>query len=131
MGEFSTYWGANATGTPPITWGGLPYDPPDDLTPWTRCTIVHGDSDIVTLGAVGNRVWRTAGAVIVQVFTNVNLSRQPSDDLVETAIDAFRGKSVGTDPAVRFRKITAKEVGADGPWFQQNVTIMFDYDETA
>jgi hypothetical protein len=130
MGEFSTYWTANATGTPPITWGGLPYDPPNDLSPWARCTVLHGDSDIVTLGGIGNRVWRSHGIVAVQVFTNLNLNRQVNDDLVETAIDAFRGKSVGTNPRVRFRQITAEEIGADSPWFQQNVTVKFEYDET-
>ena len=130
LNRFSDHWAANATGAPPLAWDGLTFTPPRNLSPWARVTVRHGTSDIATLGGEGNRVWRSPGLVIIQVFTDLGANRKVNDDLVETAIAAFRGVSVGTDPRVRFRRIDAREIGADGPWWQTNVTVDFDYDET-
>jgi len=130
FGEFATAWAANAPAPiPVIAWQDIVFDPPDTAASWCRLSVMHNESDIVTLGGVGNRIWRTDGRVFVQIFTRSGKGREDSDALVEVAINAFRGKSIGTTPCVRFRDIKPQEVGPDGAWYQQNVSVHFEYDE--
>jgi hypothetical protein len=130
FGEFYTEWVANAPApTPVIAWQDVPFDPPDDCASWARVSVRHSDSDIASLGGVGARKWRTEGRVWVQIFTKLGVGRNASDGLVEVAIDVFRGKKVGISPVVRFWDIKPIEIGPEGPWFQQDVSVHFWYDE--
>lgn len=132
FGEFNTVWAANAPAPiPVIAWEDQVFDPPDTADSWVRVSVRHGDGDLITMGPVGSRVWRNDGVVIVQIFTRSGIGRENSDALAEVAILAFRGKSVGVSPCVRFRDIKPREIGPDGPWYQQNITTSFEYDETA
>lgn len=130
FGAFDTDWTANAPApTPPVAWQDVPFVPPNDCAAWARVSLRHNDSDIASLGGVGARKWRTEGRVWVQVFTELGLGRRSNDTLLEVAIDIFRGKRVGTAPVVRFYDIKPMEVGPEGPWFQQDLSVFFWYDE--
>ena len=132
FGQFRTYWLANAPApVPPITWQDIPYDPPDDCSAWTRASVLHNEADLASIGAQSTRKWRTEGRVWIQIFTRLGDGRSPSDALVEVALGAFRGLSVGTNPCVAFRGAKAQEVGPEGPWFMQTVSFQFMYDENA
>lgn len=131
FGQFATEWAASSLSpVPEIAWQDVPYDPPEDCASWARVSLKHSDSDIVTLGGTGNRVWRTEGRLWVQCFTKLGGGRRSNDEMVEVVIDAFRGIALGvTSPRVRMYDVKPQEVGPDGPWFQQSVSVFFQYDE--
>lgn len=90
--------------------------------------IKHNLGDDQTLGPVGGRLFSRAGVFIVQVMAPVGDGFTLGDTLATVARNAYEG--VSTPNSVWFRKVTTKEVGTTGGFYQINVTGVFEYTET-
>ncbi len=88
----------------------------------------HNVMDQRTLGNTGNRRFRRFGVITVQIFTLSNQGLATADVFAKIALDAFEGQSTAPTE-IHFRNAMINEVGEDGPWFQTNVLVDFDYDE--
>ena len=111
-----------------------PTDPPKiptggDAPSWVRIQLRHADGDQSSLGGeTGTRIFERFGIITVQVFTPTGDGLVLNDTLSLIARNAFEGKT--TSPgAVRLRRARIVAVGEDGPWYQSNVLVDFEYDE--
>jgi hypothetical protein len=113
----------NIDGAPPKTHAGAK----KDADVWGACSIRHNISSQNTLrGDQGVRIEKT-GILIVRTFVAGGEGLSTSDAVVKIVSDAFIGVRSPND--VVFRAPTPDEQGNDGPWFQVNVTVPFEYDE--
>lgn len=105
-------------------------DRPDAVSAHFRGPYIkHGTPpDGPTLGGVGGRRFTRAGILIVQVMTPTGDGFTLGDALATVARNAYEG--VSTPNGVWFRKVTTKEVGVSGGYYQVNVTGTFEYTET-
>jgi len=128
---FKARWDADA---PAVNGGVVPpvrYDASGragDLTAaWARVTIRHsGASQAGLASASGERLWERRGIIVVQVFATLDAGGGLilPDALANVAKNAFEGASTAS---LWFKDVRMNEVGADGPWFQVNVTADFEY----
>lgn len=89
--------------------------------------VLHENSDQVSLGETGNRVFTREGQLIAQLF--VPAGKRGLDEaslLAKAAVDAFEGI---TFEGVRFHRVSAKTAGLNGNWFQTNISADFEFDE--
>jgi hypothetical protein len=102
--------------------------PPSDAS-WFRWTFQHTDGGQASLANHdGKRRWRREGLLIVQCFGCLDLGgKTRAQRMAESARDAYQGQA--TPGGVWFRNATTGEVGIDGPHYQVNATIQFNYDE--
>ncbi len=127
MLHFTTAWDAQSGTVPLLLYDDRHRDLPANA-PYARITMRHNVMDQRTLGGVGNRRFRRFGVITVQVFTLSNQGLATADVFAKVALDAFEGNSTAPDE-IHFRNSRINEVGEDGPWFQTNVLVDFDYDE--
>lgn len=125
MGLFAAAW-VFAPGSPPVHYPDRaePAGFPPKSGAWARVTMEDTESDRVSLGRTAR--YRTDGVLIVQLFAPGGTGRQTTRALAELVIGAFRGKR--TAGGVWFHREVARDVGADGPWWQTNVVIEYQYD---
>lgn len=97
-----------------------------DSGAWVRLVIRGLGRIQETLGKVGNRRFRTAAMVLVQVYTEVDTGVQQSDTLAKEAADIFEGVSFS---GLDFQSAVIRETGPDGKWYQSVVESEFDYQE--
>lgn len=93
-----------------------------------RIFIRHNEGDQDTLGGAGRRRFSRAGVVMVQVMAPFGDGFTLGDALVTVARNAFEG--VSTPNGVWFRRVSVKDVGKTGNFYQTNVTANFEYTET-
>ena len=94
--------------------------------PWVRVTVRSLSRGQETMGRTGNRRFRSAALVFVQVYTRTNVGVQQGDALATQARDIFEAVSFdGLD----FNDGVVRESGPDGKWYQHVAEIAFDYDE--
>lgn len=99
--------------------------PPNDET-WMRLTVLDGTASMVGFGA-GNR-YRFPGVATVQIFVPVGQGDGLARQLAGIVSDWFRGKRLSN---VRFFDPPyLRQVGPDGAWWQANLIVPFDYDDT-
>lgn len=99
----------------------------DGDAPWGRLTIKLTDSEQRTLAEQGGRRFTRMGEAVVQVFVPAGergLERARALGMV--ALNAFEGISFG---GVRFVRVRPKDIGPDGPWYQFNVEVSYEFDE--
>ena len=119
---FRTAWVAQAS-PPPLYYWDIAHDPPN-ANSWARVALRHsgGGND-----AIGNKLFRRAGTVTVQLFNRFGEGLSELDALTKVSLDAFQGKS--TPGGAWFRNVRSNEVGIDGEWFQVHVLADFEYTE--
>lgn len=100
-----------------------------DAGPWARLTSRVTARTQETLGRAGNRRFQTLGSLFVQIFDDVDRGTRRSKQLAQTVIEGFEGVSL-TGTTVRFYDVIPREIGPEGRWFQTNVEINFEFDET-
>lgn len=127
MLHFTTAWNAQTPPIPLLIYDDRHRDLPDNA-PYARITMRHNVMDQRTLGNIGNRRFRRFGIITVQIFTLSNQGLATADVFAKVALDAFEGSNTAPDE-IHFRNARINEVGEDGPWFQTNVLVDFDYDE--
>lgn len=83
-----------------------------------------------TLGGTGQRVFRSRGFVLIQIFVLADRGLLRLDALGKTALDLYEGKTISQvafhDGQYRERP---SETKSDGTWRRGNVTVAFTYDE--
>lgn len=108
-----------------VLWPDTPQDIPAGAV-WLRPTIRHaiGGQDSLQ-GAIGQRRFRHAGVLMVQIFTPVGDGMTESDSVVQKFLDYF--ETLRSSP-IWYRNIRAMEVGKDGAAEQVNFVADFEYD---
>lgn len=115
--------------TTPVTFDGQRFTATTGEA-WIRLAIRELPPLTTTHGAVGQRLTRQRGRVIAQVFAPIGTvdSALPALELALAFRDLFHGRSLGADP-IHFEAAAPTRIGAEGGWYQVNVTIPFAYDE--
>jgi hypothetical protein len=135
FGLFRAKWFAD---TPAITGGPVPEveyqgmtsigSPPQDA-PWCRISLQHVTNNSAALNPDGVRKrFTVTGVVAVQIFVPIGQGLVLIRQLAPVAKEAFQGVRTADD-SIWFREAQISEVGAEGSWFQMNVTASFEYDE--
>lgn len=95
---------------------------------FARASIRHTSGRQKTLAGVGNRRFRNFGVVNIQVITPFldGTGAGHCQKLAEVCKDAYEGKRTQN---VWFRGCRFQEIGRDGPWYQINLLIEFEWDE--
>jgi uncharacterized protein DUF4128 len=111
----------------PISYPNLAFAIPTSGT-WARVTIEHTAGAQRTISQP-DQLYTQLGTVIVQVFVESGrgLAIAANSDPIQLIQKAFRGVQLAG--GVFFMRVSPKEVGRDGPWFQTNVSAVFQYDE--
>lgn len=105
-------------------------DPAGNPDAWARITVQHATSNQATLANhLGKRRFTRNGLVTVQIFTPLGTGLLVADQLYQIALDTFQGKV--TPGNIWFRNARLQEIGAEGEWFQGNVSADFEYDTAA
>lgn len=83
-----------------------------------------------TLGETGQRIFRSRGYVLIQIYVQADRGLLRLDALGETALDLYEGKTISEvafhDGQYRERP---DETKSDGTWRRGNVTVAFTYDK--
>lgn len=115
---------------PAVDWPNVIREGPplyDGNEPWARVTVRHTEGEQHSLGQKGGRIFERKGVITVQVFVPAGKRGLELAGLLGTvALNAFEG--VKTPEGVVFHRVTYKDVGPDGAWYQVNVTAAFEYD---
>lgn len=118
----------------PLRFDNTPGDKPDSpatagiADPWARATFRVAAQPQETIGA--RRRYDSQGFVVVQVFTAIGDGHTLGDACAQVVVDALRAHDSSTD-GVTFYDARVGEIGADGPWFQTNVTVAVRWQEIA
>ncbi|MCP4660986.1 MAG: hypothetical protein GY856_36760 [bacterium] len=107
-----------------VLYDNEPQDPPDDEQ-WIRFSILDGRTNQAEMG--GNQTtYRTSGVAIAQIFAPMQAGDGAARELADVIVAAFRAVTVS---GVVFRAPSVGPVGAEGKWWQLNVSCDFYYDE--
>ena len=120
---FFLAWGKST----PIAWDNLDFDEEAQNLPWVRLNVQFTTGSISCLGRIGFRQFRNEGFVFVQIFTPVGGGKSANTILATEARNVFRGGLFAG--GLWFRNETIVDVGPDGKWYQQNVSVEFSFDE--
>jgi hypothetical protein len=96
--------------------------------PWVTFVVRHATSDQDNLGGIGARNFVRTGIAIASIFTPTGNGLSESYGLAKVVADAYEGQS--SDNGVWFRRIRLQEVGRESQFYQVNVLIDFEYNET-
>lgn len=122
---FATAWGV----TTPVAWDNTDFNPLAlSTSPWVSLTINFVTGSQIGLGGAGQRYFRSGGLIFVQVFTVAGTNAVQNDLYCQQAKNAFKGVSLAG--GLWFRNERTVTVGADGKWYQQNVSVEFTFEET-
>ena len=95
---------------------------------WVRFKVLPGDSAQVDTGSSSHR-YRSVGIAVAQIFAPVNTGTKSIATLTDTIKSAFRGV---TASGVKYvDEPQEQNVGRSGKYWQHNVTIKWQADNTA
>lgn len=112
----------------PLTLENEEFSVPDS-GPWARMTSRITASTQETLGRPTNRRFERSGSLFVQIFDDVDAGTARSKTLAQTVLEGFEGVRLSNN-SIRFYDVIPREIGPDGRWYQTNVEINFEFDET-
>ncbi len=90
--------------------------------------IRHAGGQQDTLGGIGSRSFIRVGTAVARVFTQTGKGLSSAYDLAKSIVDAYEG--VHSPNGVWFRNVRIQEMGTDGNFFELQVLIEFEYNET-
>lgn len=121
--RFASQW----AGATPIAYENVAFTPPNSS--WVRLSILNGGAYQSSLGnGDDNNLYREAGVISVSIFTMLNQGTGAARALADQAAAVFRGVDFGSGIKCGAPRITS--VGADGKFFQTDVSIPFTRDES-
>ncbi len=128
--HFLTTWTAQYAPNPApfIAWQDANMPTPKDNEDWVRIKWMHKVGFQATINTAGNRRFRARGTLTVEVRSPTGDGLTNSDIMVNNVQAIFEGQNVGGPDGVLFREVTPIERGHDGPWFQTDVVVNFEYD---
>lgn len=96
---------------------------------WVRLNIVDSGADRASMGDPGNNIERNLGQVTVQVFAPSGDGEGEANELADAVRDIFRDWQDSAS-GLRFRVPPyARQIGAEGKWYQVNVVAPFEFDD--
>jgi len=101
-------------------------DTSDD--PWGVFVIRHATGEQDNLGGIGNRNFVRTGTAIASIFTPTGNGLSESYALAKVVADAYEGQT--SENGVWFRNVRMQEIGRESQFYQTNVLIDFEYNET-
>jgi len=115
--------------TVPYTFDGESFDSKGKAE-YIRLSVHQAGRDQHTLGGINNRVFRSRGFVLIQIFVQADRGLLRLDALGKTALDLYEGKTISQVAfnAGQYRE-RPDENKSDGTWRRGNVTVPFTYDE--
>lgn len=121
--DWSAFGGDAAPFVPPAPQVGSPA-----AAAWIRPALFVVRGERVSLGLTARR--RTAGQLVIQVFTPQGAGHKPAATLAASLCTLFRDVQV---EGMTFLEPTPRPIGpeAQGAWYQLNVEIPFRRDEIA
>jgi hypothetical protein len=84
-------------------------------------------SDIASLGAENNRLFRRYGIIIVDVFTESGRGTYTNDTLCQKALAIFEGKEL--TGGIRIYRAAIETIEVEDKWYHQRVSAEFEFDE--
>ena len=93
---------------------------------WVRLAVRHTGREQESMGAVGNRRFRSYGSVIVQVFTEAGERTLEADCIAQKIVEVFDVKSFD---GLTFEAAISSEGAPEGKWNMVIVEAPFAYDE--
>lgn len=94
---------------------------------WVRLTIRTVNRQQDTLGAEGNRSFKSDASAFVQCFVRSNTGTQRADVIARDAAEALEGASFS---GVSTLAAIPREQGVTGMWFMMLVEVPFSFYET-
>ena len=119
---------ANFPGVPgslPIAWENVRLVPDNPPTGYVHFAILNGAASQQTIGAPGSNVVRHVGIINVNVFVPVDQGKPPALRLADEIAAILRSVSV---EGIIVREPAIRSLGADGPYFQVNISAGFQRD---
>lgn len=99
--------------------------PPKNASLWGRLHIKHDDRDRVTLGSGASALFRSVGALYVQVFVPPGSGTAVIEGVASALVAGLQDADV---PGIRLYRVRSNDVGPDGTFYQMNVELNFQYD---
>lgn len=116
--------------TTQIAWPNRDFTPPQKAA-WLNVSIQSGDAAQIEMGR-DRATHRHPGIVTVQVFVPVNWGDKTALDYADQVAALFRRQRVSIEDdqlelwgSIVFRSPSVRSIGADGAFFQVNVSIPF------
>ncbi len=118
--HFNTNWSKTA-----IAWDNVDFDP-KGRQEFVRFSYQDNIGSQMSLGGVGNRLFRHSGFIFIQVLVRRGAATKRVDELADDALNIFEGNEI---LGLRFINCTKKSVtGIEKEWFQVNVVCEFSRD---
>lgn len=111
----------------PLLYENIPAGQPtvDASKAWARATVLHGEGGQIAMGGDQNLHDRE-GILVVQLFVPLNYSMALLDGLKELIVSTFEGVT-GSNGTTFITGSEITNVGQDGQWHQENVSINFEF----
>lgn len=105
--------------------GQKPAETEEPPPAWARVTLQHASGGQASLtGALGTKLYDRRGLLTIQLFTRYD-GLITADAAAESIEDFFINNA--SDSEVEYFNVVSQEVGEEGPWFQTNIVIDFEY----
>ena len=125
---FRTSWNAQVPSVK-VIYDDRKQNIPDTAVPWLRVMVRHNFGFQATLsGEFGQRRFQNNGIITIQIFTPFGDGLVLNDQYVQIIKTIFQGNETTPDGII-FRNVRSNEIGEDGPWFNTNILIEFEYSE--
>lgn len=121
--RFASLFGASDPAVE-ILWPNMDGEPNTQQS-WVKPFMLPGKSRLASIGKATRR-WRNPGIFIVQVFSPIGVGEEVGLAIADSVVTAMRGITLS---GVRLKESSVTRVGADGQWFQHNVTTPYEYDD--
>lgn len=122
--RFETNWGS----TTDISWDNVEYEPSEDSS-WVEFTILDGESNQVSLG--DSPLHRNVGVININIYAPLDTGTGSARALADQAATIFRSVQFSN---ILCRSPSITRIGnvkrESGSWYQYNVTVPFQKDET-
>ena len=94
---------------------------------WARLSYRNTDGGQKTLGPLNGRKYERFASAVIQLYTPSDEGLTEAGTLAQAARAIFEGV---TFDGIYFNNGVVREIGDDGRWFQTNVEVFSDYEET-
>jgi len=111
----------------PIAIDNQIFTQPKPAEKYVRVTVKFNVGSQHTLGRKGNRKFVKLGLLFIQIFTPINTGTNENDILANDSLELFDGESLGR---LWFYNGRIETGANDGVYYQQNVVVEFEFEDT-
>jgi hypothetical protein len=103
-------------------------EPADRAAKWARLRISATAADLISMGGVGRRRFRTRGQFVLELHAPSKQGASTLRTLGDAVVTAFRGVSLAS-PNIRFQPPVIGPIAEASGWSRRDVTVAFTFDE--